>query len=410
MAGIFGGNSTTSNRGSEDSLRQLSSQFIFGRVLSIDESDTLFNGTITVELMNVRATPESAQIIIAQPFFPNFKNYPLVNEVVFLITGPTGKYANNTGKVIYYYFTSLNIWNNLNANPTPNPYNNIQPSTQKKSFSQVEAGSSNTTSPEPQVNFKPGTYFPEKGNIFPLYPFEGDVIFEGRWGNSIRFGSTNTIPNIISSGSLNSWSTPPSQNGDPITILRNGQNINLTGSAQNLTVENINRDLSSVYLTSTQQIPISIASTNDYNSYPTSEAPTTPNQYSDNQVIINSGRLVFNSKNDHILLSSNKSINLNSQTTINLDSKGDTIISSAQVLLGSKDAVEPVLLGNQTIDLLRELIQDLSKLTAVLSTQIVVPVGSPLEPTNTQAKVLRSKLNGYLSQLDDLKSDFVKTI
>jgi hypothetical protein len=30
-----------------------------------------------------------------------------------------------------------------------------------------------------------GTTFKERSNIHPLLPFEGDVIQEGRWGNSI---------------------------------------------------------------------------------------------------------------------------------------------------------------------------------------------------------------------------------
>ena len=41
-----------------------------------------------------------------------------------------------------------------------------------------------------------------------------------------------------------------------------------------------------------------------------------PNQYKGNQVILNAGRLLLNSKSDHLLLSSNKSINLNAQESV----------------------------------------------------------------------------------------------
>ena len=40
--------------------------------------------------------------------------------------------------------------------------------------------------------------FVEKSNIHPLLPFAGDIIHQGRWGNSIRFGSTAKSANTIS--------------------------------------------------------------------------------------------------------------------------------------------------------------------------------------------------------------------
>jgi hypothetical protein len=43
-------------------------------------------------------------------------------------------------------------------------------------------------------------------NIHPLLPYEGDMLYEGRFGNSIRFGSTvknSSIPNPWSTGSAN---------------------------------------------------------------------------------------------------------------------------------------------------------------------------------------------------------------
>jgi hypothetical protein len=90
-------------------------------------------------------------------------------------------------------------------------------------------------------------YFTEKSNIFPLYPFEGDVIFEGRWGNSIRFGSTNILPTPANPNfPLNAWSSTR-KNGDPITIIRNGQNPNLNSPAQSLTLEDINKDQSLIF-------------------------------------------------------------------------------------------------------------------------------------------------------------------
>jgi LAS superfamily LD-carboxypeptidase LdcB len=67
------------------------------------------------------------------------------------------------------------------------------------------------------------------------------MILEGRFGNSIRFGSSNPK-------GKNNWSENDSE-GEPITIISNGQTPQ--GSAA---IEDINGDASSIYLTSNQNI------------------------------------------------------------------------------------------------------------------------------------------------------------
>jgi hypothetical protein len=397
------GDKNNRNVNSEDFIRQLSSQFLFGRVLGINQTPTtLNNGLISVEITSVKAIDKGSNNVSARPLFPNIKNYPLTNEVVFLITGPKSKYSQNPGGVTYYYLTATNLWGNVNTNPTPNPYTDLTTPSTNKSIAQIEAGSPNQTSPSPIIPFKPGTYFPEKGNIFPLYPFEGDVIFEGRWGNSIRFGSTNQIEG----NPLNAWSSN-SENGDPITIIRNGQNSNLTGSAQSLTIEDINQDPSDIWLTSTQRIPVSASST-FYDSYQPQDAPTTPNQYAGKQIIINSGRLVFNTTEDHLLLSSKKSINLNAVQSVNIDVTGPFVVQAGEIFLGSKDANESVLLGDSTVELLKDIFTDIGTLLNVMSQQVTRPTETGLGALATIASAVQENLSGYIAQLEDIKSEFIK--
>ena len=399
--GFLGKNKNIVANNLSNIVRNNTNQFLTARVLSVDQTTNLSNSTIIAEIMGVRADlPERVQIT-ATPFFPNIKQPPLVNEVVFLVLAPNGDYSSNTSKVSYYYFTPLNMWGNINTNPTPNPYQNLKTTTQDKSLEEVEAGSPNVSSEQDNESFKPGTYFEEKANIYPLYPFEGDIIYEGRFGNSIRFGSTD----IIESLPANNWSITGS-NGDPITIIRNGQNPELPTPAQNTTTEDINKDLSSIYLTSTQKVPITVSSQNDYLSYEESK-PLEPNQYAGPQVILNSGRLVFNTTQDHIMLSSKKSINLNSIEGINVDTVGPVVIEAPLVQLGSSTAEESVLLGDSTVDLLQQLISDLSSLLGIMSTQIGNN-GILLEPTATTARTINSNLSTYQSQLDSLKSNIVK--
>lgn len=389
-----------SNRELQDLIYRGLTQSLPARVLSIDQSQTLNNGVIIAEIMTVQSQPSIKSRVEALPINSNIKNYPLVNEVVFLTTLPTGDYSSNSGKVKYYYLTTVNLWNNVNTNPTPNPYQNLNTNSQNKSIAEVEAGTPNKSGKIDTNEFKPGTYFEEKSNIFPLYPFEGDIIYEGRWGQSIRFGSTY-LEN-------NSWSTI-GNNGDPILIFRNGQNPELIGPAQSTTTEDINKDLSSIYFTSTQQIPIEVSSQNDYLSYGENK-PTSPNQYSGAQLILNSGRLLLNTTQDHLMLSSQKSINLNSLEGIYADTIGDTVFQSNRVYLGGTNNSQPVVLGNELVSLLTDVLNDLNTLTKSIQTQVGVPLGTPLAPLNLVAQTIALKVPGYKQRLKNTLSNTTKTV
>ena len=533
------------NNSVQSALSTLANQLIPIRVLSVDSSPSLTNGEITGDILTNQATIQDQQLISASPLFPNISYVPLINEVVFCVQAPSSDWSSNTSKFKHYYICPVNMWDNINTNPTPNPYSKLKPTSQDKSILEVDAGSSNKSAEEDNNSFKPGTYFREKSNIYPLFPYEGDIIYEGRWGNSIRFGSTSIFfkspetttpvsktflesvnfvsgevavpldlenklitlqsrvqeffnqyeedkisifikssesqvtppqgvvvgelarlrsenvkqrllesnilnqnittsfevgktpyvrgvdnPNdlkfskeqftqiqVVVSGveieniesdpvSLSPWSTSGSA-GDPILVLRNGQNPDLPSPAQIQTVEDINKDLSSIYITSTQNIPIEVSSTNDYLSYG-DNPPILPKSYAGaSQVIISSGRLLFNSTNDHLLLSSAKSINLNAVDSINIDTTGPIVLESSQVLLGSSEATESALLGDSTVELLQNLISDLVSLLNIMGAQIGNN-GILIEPTATIARTIGNNLSTYQSQLDSLKSNIVK--
>ncbi len=399
---LFSNLDKTTNRGLSETLTNLKNQFIPARVLEVDQSTTLTNGVIVVEELNTSSNLGLKSKFKAWPFFPNIKIYPLKNEVVFLFSAPHGDLSTNPGNIKYYYLTSLNIWNNPQVNPTPNQYENISPDTQNKSLAEIEAGSSNKSSVQGKENFKPGTYFNEKDNIYPLYPYEGDTILEGRFGNSIRLG--NTVFNSLQ----NSWSSFGNI-GDPILIIRNGQDVNLKGPVENLIVEDINKEQSSIWLTSTQKVPINIASTNDYLSY-SQNKPTHPKEYNKKQIILSSGRLIFNTTEDHLLLSSIKTINLNATEGITFDTTKDVVIQSNRVFLGGIDTAQPIILGDELINLLTDVLSDLDNLTRSLETQVSTPPGTPLAPTNLIAKTIGVKIPGYKQRLKNSLSKTTKTV
>jgi hypothetical protein len=377
----------------------------FGRVVNVILDGDDYKSIGTVEFTGIDSTPSDisninpqANLMSAKPLLSNIKNYPLVNEVVLIFRLPDVGIKSSTASKSLYYLSILSMWNHPHHNALPYYEGNLQP-TQQKSYVQTELGSPKIATNQ-STEIYLGKTFKEKSTINPLLPFEGDVIYEGRWGNSIRFGSTNKTN--ISQSPVNNWSSGSSNSGDPILILRNGQGPEV-GNGYEYITEDINTDFGSIYFGSTQQIPLNTSSTS-YVSYKTNP-PTIPNQYNGKQVIINSGRLVFNSFEDHILFSSKKSINLNAVESVNIDAP-TTVIQSTNTYIGSKNANEPLLLGNQTVNLLNQLITNLSGFMTICSTVASVPIPQ----LNTAAAQLNVSLQALQANLETLKSKYNYTV
>ena len=113
--------------------------------------------------------------------------------------------------------------------------------------------------------------------------------------------------------------------------------------------------------------------------------------------------------NDHILLSSNKSINLNAVESVNIDAP-TTVIQSTNTYIGSKNANEPLLLGNQTINLLNQLISDISGFMTICSTAVSTPPGTPLVQLNIAASQVNTSLQALQANLETLKSKYNYTV
>jgi hypothetical protein len=331
----------------------------------------------------------------AKPLFPNLTQIPVHNELVYIISLPDANIQDNINNISYYYFQPINIWNNAHHNAIPHP-TSID-SNQIQDYNQTEVGLSNKVNNK-NVEIDLGETFKERLNIKNIQPYEGDIIYQGRWGQSLRFGST------VKAKIKNTWSDK-GEEGDPITIIRNGQYEDEKDSWIPQ-VEDINKDVSSIYITSTQKLPIKVAS-NDYKSYSTK--PTSPDQYNESQIVLNSGRLLLNSKTDSILLSSAKTINLNSRESVNVDSK-KTIVNSKEVLLGDKNASESVILGDKFLDDLSSLLTTLVSLGNALSTPIGTGVPGVVNPSiPAPAAQITVKANRMLNKIQQYKSKTTKT-
>jgi hypothetical protein len=163
-----------------------------------------------------------------------------------------------------------------------------------------------------------GQYFRPDSRVRSLKHFEGDVLIQGRMGNSIRFGSSQMDPS--------------SKGLAPNIILRTGQgkDIEKTDASRDtvfgLVLEDINKDASSIWITSDQNIPFEPITMNAGSFNRSIQAP--PQKYGGAHIILNSDSIVLDSKKTHILLYSNEEIYLNSFKNTSIDTDGSIILTA----------------------------------------------------------------------------------
>jgi len=397
--GISSLNSKNSNSSKENQLPKLNDSLIV-RVddIVLNEQHPSYTGPNSIGTIYgyvVKTTGDVTTIKInATPSDLSNSSFPLVNEYVKIWR--TLNPNSNSPKYVYDNPIPLYGVTAPNSNIFPSTTSNIKKDTDNLSYTQVGLGATNIATTEhspvadtPVTNPSQNT-FVAKSNIHPLRPFMGDKIYEGRFGNSIRFGSTAKVPDVHYG---NSWSTS-GENGDPITILRNGQDPKSSNTGYEFVTEDINTDLSSIWLTSYQKIKL---------------PSTLLSEYNQPQIILNSDRVVINSKNDSVILNSKKNVLILSQKTI-VEST-DVTITSNNIRLGAEDATESVLKGDTTNELLKALTQAVQDLANVLQFEKTWPGGVLVASPNplVQGTVLPNLVN-ILNTLnnDTLKSQTTK--
>tara|TARA_R110001583_G_scaffold17220_2_gene69888 strand:- start:1649 stop:2917 length:1269 start_codon:yes stop_codon:yes gene_type:complete len=404
-------NESNSKGADASELNELKQSVIYARVVDIILDDqhpefdnnggwsgigTVFFSPIELSSTNVKTDK------VATPLIPYIKNYPVVNEFVLLFKLPSNQVLEKTNITKYYYLNPISLWNNqhLNAFPNLELAPQIQQSEQK-SYQAIEQGQTRKSSGE-EINYNynsplVGGTFIERSNIHPLLAYAGDIIIEGRWGNSIRFGST---ANIQSGTYNNDWSNT-GEDGNPITIIRNGQPIDASEEGYLPIIENINEDLSSIYLTSNQTIPLQTTITS--NPAIKDNPPQSISSYEGSQVMINSDRLVFNSKADSIILNSQKTISLSSVGSIGIFSQeGDVVLQASknQIKLGDSNANQSIILGDKFMDDFKDLLNKLQILCQTLSVEPKLYLsGGTAGSAKTQISLMLNNLKDYTSKI-----------
>ena len=307
---------------------------------------------------------------IAYPIDRNICSFPLAGEVVQLFIGPKAQDVvdvADTPKV--YYGSSIAICDPHDEHAHPDP--------------RVKEGDPN-----------PGPGFVERGDVYPLLPFMGDTIIEGRHGQSIRMTGARGNQQFL---------VNDENNGKPLTIIRNGQEApsesESLGSAVGLSyleadgytpkVEDVNKDLTSIYLTSDHIIPL-IPASDEKRSF-LNLGPLDTDLYRGAQAIIQSGRIVLNARDESILLASKEHISLSSNDT-HIDASERVVIDAPKIFLGTtayklrkaprregpnEDMQQPAVLGGVAEQVLLDILEALKELIEAMSTPIDAEIWVP---------------------------------
>jgi len=305
-------------------------------------------------------------LVTLKPLDTNIKEYPYPGEYVIV--------ANYFGEA--YYTQKLNLNNSVNLNAFP--------------------GLSKVYDMWTQEIYKDNLPMIGNFSIKELKAEEGDIIFNGRFGQSIRFGSN--VKEIIDKNQnlLPDTGIPQSPN----VIIRAGQGVE-ESNANRPVNEEINLDGSSVWMTTDQKVDIKLD--NSHSTFIWADKGS--EGFGGNRITINSDGLIFNSKKNNILMSSMGFIGLTANTEIGLEVPNDT----GRVYLGDGMADQPVLGGDQTMELFGLLVDYLIEFTNQLAPSmgsiINFPVPIPHIPISCSSLV--TKLQTLKTRIDEPKSKTV---
>jgi len=248
------------------------------------------------------------KIISCKPASSNLKQIPIIGETVLIFQGYDHTSTYEKKRRQWYYMTPIGIQSSINSNVLP-------------INSQV---------------FTADTDVPERV-ISSLQPFKGDLLFEGRWGNSLRMSST--ITTIDPYDQKPTWSGTTV--GDPIIIISNSPE-SIPG--KQFKIEDVKQDESSIYLTTTQNIPTLLFGESNKPNPLTCFLPS-ESQYQSSQCIAVADRIVLKAKTDIAVIDSPKAIILNTK---------------GEVKIGADDATESMVHGDELLSILQKIINQLN--------------------------------------------------
>tara|TARA_R110000737_G_C14578945_1_gene485344 strand:- start:137 stop:1585 length:1449 start_codon:yes stop_codon:yes gene_type:complete len=291
------------------------------------------------------------ELPFAVPLTRNIKQYPLKHEIVLCSTYVSKQSQGDIEQTQNYYHDIINIWGSVHHNALPyvtipNPEEDSENKSKIESYQEVGFGNPNVAGDEDGVEF--GETFKEQPRIRPIQPYEGDFTFEGRFGQSIRFGSA------VKSTPANTWSDPSTDDpAEPILIIRNGQDQDLEDGGEHI-VEHPDKEAGSIWMTKGQTVPLTFGSTKyDALSFEAGEntvgddltAPTTDDLIDtegerQGQILLTSNRLVFNSREAGTYIFGGGGIGLTTETDMTIDAGVELLVDTPSIYLNATEKLE----------------------------------------------------------------------
>ena len=247
----------------------------------------------------------------------------------------------------------------------------------------------------------------EAGSI-SRYHTHGDMVFEGRYGNSLRLGSRNTSPLL--------WLSNGRRKGIPFENYFDTSTILMTTRGKlsdhlgrfvlgSDDVDDNPRKVSSGNINSKTE------DTNTLFDYKYGEGEE---GFEENgvdmstrpvikpQMLFQSERIVFNSKKNDLVLSAFNNIDIGAGNNLTINTKNYTSIESSNIYLGKKavlgegDEKQPMVLGSWLIDYLKRLIMELAEMRYTCQ-------GVPTNVHNKEMGYIKTTLQGFIDELDSPK-------
>tara|TARA_B110000211_G_scaffold177654_1_gene200832 strand:- start:393 stop:1607 length:1215 start_codon:yes stop_codon:yes gene_type:complete len=350
-------------------------------------------GSIQCRLMS---SIQNNELIIAKPLDSTVTILPIRNQTVFV-----QKFGSN------YVYTQIAKGSSPNTSSPTNAISSLFPGKQKvksgntgKKYSNV-SNTGITRKDSNSINDLDGygDYFTAEEGIHKLKLYEGDVLFQSRFGQSIRLSGYNNSENVFS----------------PTLILRSGESPeNRKLPEESLVEENVNEDGNIIFLGSGEKIlEYTLPIENKKESF-----SKYPSELKGNQILLNSDRIILSAKSQEMIFASKLDMGFITDNQFSIDaSRGIDITVDDEIDINTKDFNFNLNIGNGIIKLGTDgtlekapkgetLVKLLGELIDLISKQIYVTPAGPtsLGPTNVALfSTLKNKLKSMLSSNVQLK-------
>lgn len=248
----------------------------------------------------------------------NTTEYPLLNEVVYVF-----KSLNR-----FYYLRKFNVSNRPTAQGMFGINEESQPiQSTEDSIRQLKSSVSSPLKTPVSNLSKLGQYFTDKNQVFKLKHLEGDIIYEGRSGQSIRFGTSwlDGRAGATAKDKIKPWQSTK-ENQSPHILIRIGpdpQAERTTNTQFGQVIEDINKDKTSMWMVSDQIVNLKYSTENS--GIHKVSVSDFPRRLDGNQIVINTDRFVVNTKTGKILGHAADGIHLTTLKNFTIDADRDHI-------------------------------------------------------------------------------------